>query len=225
MRIDQPYGSRFAQGLEPIEPAHKYFIACEGKKTEYQYFEGLIHARMDLGINPLVEVIPVRHSPQTSSHPLSIIRETEEDLQTCEHYFPDVDNVCIIVDRDSGSFFNPQYDEAIELAESLQYRLIISNPCIELWLLLHYTDLSEYCIQTILENKKQGRRTHTEILLKDDYLGGSYNKSRIQFERNFKPYVHSAIENSKYHATTLHQLKEHVGSSIGLLIEEMMEED
>jgi hypothetical protein len=223
MRIDQPYGSRFDQGLEPLEPTHKYFIACEGKRAEYQYFKGLIKARIELGINPLVEVIPIRHESRTGGHPLRIIRETEQVLRDCEHYFPEMDNVCIIVDRDAGSFIASQYDKAIDLAKSFRFRLFISNPCIELWLLLHYTDLSHYCIQMILENKKEGRRTYTEMLLKDDYLNGSYNKTRIQFERNFKPYVHSAIMNSKCYATTLDQLKVNVGTSIGLLIEELMD--
>lgn len=130
MRIDQPYGSRFDQEVAPLEPLKKYFIACEGKKTEYQYFKGLIRARLELGINPMVEIIPIHHSLQS--------------------------------------------------------------------------------------------RTYTEILLKNDYLGGSYNKSRIQFERNFKPYVPLAIRNSKSHATTLVELKENIGTSIGLLIEEMI---
>jgi len=150
------------------------------------------------------------------------MQETEEAIRDCDHYFPEVDTVCIIVDRDVGSFSAHQYDEAVELAVSLSFRLVISNPCIELWFLLHYTDLSNYCLQSILENKKEGSRTYTEILLKNDYLGGSYNKSRIQFERNFKPYVPLAIRNSKSHATTLVELKENIGTSIGLLIEEMI---
>ncbi len=65
----------------------------------------------------------------------------------------------------------------------------------------------------------------TEIVLKDDFLHGSYNKIRIRFERNFKPYVREAIENSKKHAMKVDELKIKIGTNIGLLIEEMMEQE
>ncbi len=224
MRIEQPYGYRFDQGLGPIEPKYKYFIACEGKRTEYVYFKGLMRAKSELGIDPLIDVIPIQHDSQTGSHPLSILDETQEVLYDSERYFPETDTVCIIVDRDAGSFFPTQYEEMVEQSASLGFRLIVSNPCIELWLLLHYTDLSNYDLQQIRENRKRGNRTYTEILLKDDHLQGSYNKHRIQFDRNFKPYVHRAIKNSKMHATALDQLKVNVGTNIGLLIGEMLKE-
>ena len=64
------------------------------------------------------------------------------------------------------------------------------------------------------EGKKTGERTKTEILLKDDFLHGSYNKARIKFERDFKPYVRVAIENSKKYAISVHDLKTKIGTNI-----------
>jgi hypothetical protein len=58
----------------------------------------------------------------------------------------------------------------------------------------------------------------------NDWLNGSYNKKRLQFEHNFKPYVASAIENSKRHSITIADLKYKLGTNIGVLIEEMMSE-
>lgn len=224
MRIDQPYGKRFDEEFANAEPRHKYFIACEGKKTEYRYFKGLIEAREELMINPFIEVIPIRHSLGTNSHPLTIIDEAKDVIDSCDTFFSDLDVVCIIVDRDSKSFSLAQYDEADSMCRQYDFKLIITNPCIELWLLLHYSDLSGYCLQELLENKKTGERTKTEILLKDDFLHGSYNKARIKFERDFKPYVRVAIENSKKYAISVDELKTKIGTNIGSLIEEMIDQ-
>lgn len=225
MRLDQPYGKRFDDDLADTEPRRKYYIACEGKKTEYQYFKGLLEAREELGISPLVEVLPINHSPGTSSHPLHIIQETKQVIDDCETYFPEVDTVCIIVDRDAKSFTPSQYDEAISVCKANAYTFVVSNPCIEIWLLFHYSNLQTYPQQEILENKKIGTRTYVERKLKDDFLNGSYNKARIQFARDFLPHVQKALENSAQYAQTIEELKTKIGSKVGLLVKELLKPD
>ena len=54
MRVSQPYGKRYAEDEFSQEPKIRYFIACEGEKTEYRYFKGIIEFRTEIGINPLV---------------------------------------------------------------------------------------------------------------------------------------------------------------------------
>ena len=223
MRLDQPYGKRFEDILGNVEPKHTYFIACEGKKTEYRYFEGLLKAREELGIKSLIEVLPIRHGPGTNSHPLTIITEAKAAMDRCDVYFPEFDTVCIIVDRDAKSFTDTQYLQAEALCKQNDFRFIVSNPCIEIWFLFHYTNLKGYSLEELVENRKVGERTSTEIVLKDDFLQGSYHIARIQFERNFKPYVHMAIENSKLYATSTEALRMKLGTNLGLLIEEILE--
>lgn len=225
MRLEQPYGKRFNEILANTEPKHKYFIACEGKKTEYKYFRGLIEARDELGISPLIEVLPIRHSTGTNSHPLTIINEAKDVIEQCDSYFPDLDSVCIIVDRDRNSFTSAQFDEAISLCRRNDFKFIVSNPCIEIWLLFHYSDLATYDIQELLDNKKTGERTKTEITLKNDFLQGSYNKSRLHFERDFLPYVRNAVENSKKHVLTVDALKTKLGTNLGLLVEDIINQE
>lgn len=225
MRLNQPYGKRFDDELAGTEPRHKYYIACEGKKTEYQYFKGLLEAREELGISHLVEVLPINHSPGTSSHPLHIIQEAKQVLDDCETYFPDMDTVCIIVDRDGKSFTSSQFDEAVSLCKSYAYTFVVSNPCIEIWMLFHYSDIHEYPHQEILENKKTGSRTYVEMKLKDDFLEGSYNKARIQFARDFLPHVQRALENSARYAQTVDELKAKIGSAVGSVVKELLKPD
>ena len=155
MRREQPYGKRY-DDADQIEPKHKYFIACEGKKAEYRYFKGLLDARDELGISQLIEVLPIRHGEGTNSHPLTIINEAKEVTDDCDTYFPAVDSVCIIVDRDAKSFTSSQYDKAVALCVEFGFRFIVSNPCMELWLLLHYSDSRSTAVKNFWTTRRQG---------------------------------------------------------------------
>ena len=59
MRINQPYGVRYDYEEFSVEPKKRYFIACEGKKTEYKYFKGIMDNKVEIKINPLIEIIPI----------------------------------------------------------------------------------------------------------------------------------------------------------------------
>lgn len=124
-----------------------------------------------------------------------------------------------MVDRDANSFTVSQFETALKLCLEKNYKLYVSNPCFELWLLFHFSDLDGLDLDAIKENLKQGRRTYTESLLKER-LGGSYSKRRLDFNK-FKDKVFLAISNSRKHPTALPLLRDNVGSNIGLLISEM----
>ena len=51
------------------------------------------------------------------------------------------------------------------------------------------------------------------------------NKARIHFENNFKDKIRIAILNSKLYETSLTELKDKIGTNIGLLIEEMLDKE
>jgi hypothetical protein len=222
VRLRQPYGKRFADSLDPLEPRHKYFIASDGKKTEYAYFKGLIEARKELRINPLIEVLPVSHSSDTKTHPMYIVEETRKCIDESNVFFTETDFVCVIFDRDAHSFTEEQFDTVLKECQKYDYRMFISNPCFELWLLFHFSDVSSYNVQQLLANKKEGNRTAVEIILKDDFLGGSYNKVRLQFKTHYQPRVALAIENAKRYAQRLEDLKTQLGSNVGVLVEELL---
>lgn len=195
MRISQPYGERYFQKEFSEEPKIRYFIACEGEKTEYKYFKGLIDFRTEIGINPLVEIIPIRHDANTSSNPERIYEDAKTAVSELQNFL-DGDKLCIIVDRDKQSFTEQQYDVLLDAERRGEIKFCISNPCFEFWLLLHFSDCFEYNKQLLLANEKDGSRTFVERCLMEK-LSGGYNKSRLKFEINFKDKIKTAIENSK----------------------------
>lgn len=224
MRVDQPYGKRYEDQEHTIEPFKKVFIACEGEQTEYKYFQGVMKYRSELSISPFIEMVPIRHDPLTGSNPLQIFAEAKQALEGSDHYFPSTDILYLIVDRDMHSFKDYQYDLLLSKCKEEGFFLAISNPCFELWLLMHYSDLSAYNLDTILTNKKIGHRTQTEIFLMDK-LGGSYNKSRLKFSIQFLDRIEVAIENASKHTTSLVSLKNSIGTNVGGLIEYLQKKE
>lgn len=221
MRISQPYGIRYGQREFSEEPKKRYFIACEGEKTEYKYFKGIIENRTDIGISPLIEIIPINHDSNTSSNPLRIYQDATKEVKAASNFL-EGDELCIIVDRDKKSFSENQYDQLLQAETNKEIRFCISNPCFEFWLLLHFSNCSEYSQNDILNNLKDGNRTYIEKCLMTK-LGGSYNKSRLHFEDNFKLKIRCAISNSKSFKTSSVDLKNQIGTKVGLLIEEMLD--
>lgn len=220
MRISRPYGERYSIESYSVEPKRKFFIACEGKKTEYQYLRGICENRIQLQINPLIEIVLVEHDDSTSSNPSKLLEQVKEDVKKSDSYSKDIDKVCLIVDRDRKSFKLRQYNEVVTKSEEENYSLFVSNPCFELWLLLHYSDLKEYRKQELLENKKNGSRSFVSACLKDK-LKGSYSKSNLNFNRDFMNNIDIAVKNSQIYEQNLVKLENNLGTNIGLLIREL----
>lgn len=84
MRIEHTYGQRSA--AEKRDPKVRYFIACEGSKTEYQYFDGIVQNRNYIGINSLVVIVPVEHeSANSENHPLKLYEAARKAIDKCDN--------------------------------------------------------------------------------------------------------------------------------------------
>lgn len=61
MREERSFGIR-SRALKSEHPLKKYLLVYEGEKTEYYYFQALNNSKRVLGINPLIEIIPILRS-------------------------------------------------------------------------------------------------------------------------------------------------------------------
>lgn len=138
-------------------------------------------------------------------------------------YDHQIDEVCVIIDRDKGSFKKFQYDEVVKICKQNNYNLGISNPCFEFWLLLHLSDCKEYNIEDIRINRKVSKSKRFLEKQLANKLNGSYNKSNIKFEQ-FKDNINTAIENQKLYESDIEKLENNVGTRVGSIIENMMKE-
>lgn len=155
---------------------------------------------------------------------INILIQDIKNLKQSLDYDDEIDEVCIIIDRDKASFKKEQYEEVVAICEENNYNLGISNPCFEFWLLLHLSDCKEYNAEDIRINRKISKSRNSKRFLEKELatkLGGSYNKSNLKFEQ-FKDHINEAIKNQKLHEMDVVKLENHIGTRVGLIIGKMI---
>lgn len=292
----------------------KYFLVYEGSETEALYFEAVNNMREEIGIHPLMKLVPVirSYSEEGWSNPKKILNRIIENLEECKthciccetflnrmmDYFYETgvitsskiqagsmwramcriceeklhktlasemddleyacnaileelakeydlvhvvtnvsdiikeggftysegfDKICLIVDRDRESFLatpeNNQYDYVVNTCAKKKFGLYITNPCFELWLLLHFDAVFELERDKLLENPKvTAKRRYVEQELRRIWPG--YKKNSYRASELIKN-VDRAIENEKRFCEDVIMLKDMVGSNIGQLMREL----
>ena len=123
------------------EPKRQFVLFCEGRKDEPDYFRAIRRACQSTLID--VEVVPGPGVPMTvaeravdraKKHGLAPRRRKPKDS------FEKDDQVWAVFDRD----VHPHFDDAVKLCERNGVRVARSNPCFELWLILHERDYNGY---------------------------------------------------------------------------------
>ena len=85
MREKRDFAKR-SGAVESREVRKKYFLVYEGKNTEDIYFDGVSEHRGEIGINPLIELVPVMrsYSEEGWSNPKKIVDRIQENLLEAE---------------------------------------------------------------------------------------------------------------------------------------------
>lgn len=273
----------------------KYFLVYEGEKTEEIYFDGVIKNSKRLGINPLVEVIPLvkDYSEKGYSNPqkllsrvigileenktkcysyrtlidtlISCIKENQCDVSISEigkmlkdicqenietnleldireiekdckilldnlykrifiqrlpdvHtiirnmrflYSEDFDKICLIVDRDKNSFTGSQYMNVLKVCKDKKFDLYVTNPCFELWLVLHMCKVCDLTDEDLVDSNKIFKK------LKNKYP--AYNKNSYNADL-FLDNLEDAVTEASKLCSDLLKLEDNYGTNIPNLI-------
>jgi len=104
-------------------------IVCEGAKTEPLYFEDFREfCKLSRG---RVEIVGI------GANPTSIVKFAEKEYNTNKKDGTPFDKVFCVFDKNSHA----DYDRAlVQLKNKANFDAIVSVPCFEYWLLLHYND-------------------------------------------------------------------------------------
>ncbi|MDI6413546.1 RloB family protein [Streptomyces albus] len=117
----------------------RVLIYCEGECTEDQYFRGL---RGDLrGLPVQVEIGP-RHGVPTELV-RAAVKHKERAPRSREDRFTPYDEVWCVMDVEAPAA-HPDLERALRIARDEGLSVALSNPCFELWLLLHFQELRGY---------------------------------------------------------------------------------
>lgn len=117
------------------QPKRRILIVCEGKETEPEYFKAFRIAER----NPRVHVDVVRAAgvPRTVVERAIELREAAEaEAKRQRDQNLRWNEVWGVVDVDE----HPNLDQARIMARDNSIELAISNPCFELWALLHFQE-------------------------------------------------------------------------------------
>lgn len=111
----------------------KVVIACEGKKTEPLYFDAIrSHLRASAK-----DIVIVDHN---GTDPLTIVQSAVDEVERQKPWLKG-DTAWAVFDGDEhrqNAAQKQRWDQALSLAAARHIKVVISNPCFELWYLLHF---------------------------------------------------------------------------------------
>ena len=182
---------------EEIEPLKKYIFLCEGSVTEVAYFKHLMKIRRKLGIHPFIDI--------------SILERTEGDVS--------ISAPKRLVQFGRGQ---PHYSDILENARQENFVVGVTNPCFELFLLLHYENgFSEYIkpnISELLSPKGLKNKLAYTILKERAGVDSKSNKAIGKLAE----FVTIAIEEERFLNQDINDCKGKITSNIGQIIDSIL---
>lgn len=160
---------------EAFRDARLIVIASEGKDTERIYFKALAKEYT----NPRVHVHILKRSEdeKNNSSPEHVLEQLNE--YKCQYELEADDELWLVTDKD-------HWTEAMlsrvatECMQDVSMHMALSNPCFELWLLLHLVDVSSLTPEEQrlwMENRRKSKSSnpYLKVLLRQKM--GSYHES------------------------------------------------
>lgn len=160
---------------EAFRDARLIVIASEGKDTERIYFKALAKEYTNPRVH--VHILERSEDEQNSSSPEHVLKQLNDYKG---HYeLESDDELWLVVDRD-------RWTEAMlsrvatECAQNNFMHVALSNPCIELWLLLHLVDatlLTSEEKQLWMDNRRKSKNADPYLKVRLRQEMGSYHES------------------------------------------------
>lgn len=177
-----------------LTPLPKAVIICEGKVTEPQYLNGLRVERR------LPESRVVIH--RAKGDPKRVVDEAVRlkklnDAENARDKLDVKDTVWAVFDRDD----HLEIPEAKQKARANDVRIVFSNPCFELFLLFHFTDLTRDEHRDVVTRLLRDHMP--DYVKKVDYRGyglhARYNDAKRRCETvNLRSELTAGIESAPY---------------------------
>lgn len=179
---------------EAFRDARLIVIASEGKDTERIYFKALAKEYS----NPRVHVHILERSvdEQNNSSPEHVLKQLND--YKSQYELEADDELWLVVDKD-------RWTEAMlsrvatECSKEVTMHMALSNPCFELWLLLHIEDVALLTPEEQkqwMENRKKSKNADPYLKARLRQKMGSYHESSYDAQ-TLMAHVENAIERAR----------------------------
>lgn len=179
---------------EAFRDARLIVIASEGKDTERIYFKALAQEYTNPRVH--VHILERSEAEQNNSSPEHVLKQLNDYKE--QYALEADDELWLVIDKD-------RWTEAMlsrvatECTQDEYMHMALSNPCIELWLLLHLVDVTSLSP----EEQQQWLENHRKTKNADPYLKarlrqemGSYHEAAYDAQMLIA-HVEEAIERAK----------------------------
>jgi hypothetical protein len=206
-----------------FKEAEKLFIlSYEGTVSEKKYFEDFRKSDI-FNDSGLIEIISLTRPKDKGSDPINVKKLLQKAKR--EYRFKDTDEFWLIIDRDDWESIHKHNFESlvIDCKAENNFFLAMSNPCFELWLILHLKDVNEFSDtekQKLLENPKISSKKNQIDKVLGDIQGRSYNKRPNP--NIFLPKTQLAIDRAKKLDDKKEDYPSGLGSHIYKLVEKLL---
>jgi hypothetical protein len=208
-----------------LEAEKMFILSYEGKISEKKYFEDFRNSEL-FNDSGLIEIISLKRPTNRGSDPISVKKLLLEAKK--EYRFKDTDEFWLIIDRDDWEeIHNHNFDKLVEdCNKENNFFLAMSNPCFEIWLILHLKDINEFDeverIKLMSNEKISSSKNYVDEVL-SEIQGRGYNKRPNP--RIFLPLTKIAIDRAKDLDIENQDYPKQLGTHIYKLIEKLIVEE
>ena len=178
----------------------KYILVMEGGNTEPQYFDELVRRNSKI----TVDIIPIKNAgaPKTLTEKAIECRNIQTRRSYEKEHGTD-DKVWAIFDRDEHDYIEESFAACRKNDVSIAY----SNPCFEVWLILHYQDYdkdehrqkTQEACEGICPGYEKNKRKIPNLALLIDRIEEAEKRAEVLLARREK-------DDSPAPFTTVHEL-------------------
>lgn len=168
-------GTKLERKVATRAPKKRVVVVCEGEKTEPMYLK-LVNARSEAALIELVVVDEPSTAPkQLVERACREKKVAEKKARQTKDPNAKIDELWCALDVDEHLLIK----EARQQAKDNGIHLAISNPCIEVWLLLHFADQHSYIHRHDARRKLQQHiKGYDKRLTTLDDLEGRFEEAR-----------------------------------------------
>ena len=202
---------------EGVRSSRLVVIASEGKETENIYFEQLKASLHASGVQ-----IEVLRRDSNESSPEHIYRQIQDFA--AKYDMDEDDQLWAVVDKDRWTE-KMLSGVAKKCSQNKYFIFCLSNPCFELWLILHLEDVAQYAEEDrekLSENKKIKRNGYTWTKNRLRELMDGYSESKYEVTK-LLPEIEKAIERaSKLDSNPNDRWPQSVGTRVYRLVNSIL---